>query len=173
VRKTELLIDLGVEIMADANLRELERKANSGDVEAARKLDREKSRHNMENKVFTIVRIEWQYNDEYYYTGEGNGGNAVAVWRDKARAEEECRRLNRKSARGQGYHGVGNFLGEDPFWNTKPTEETDKLFERIGFSRDETWEYCIPESAADEDVDAFLDFFNMKFYKLTEVDFHG
>ena len=42
---------------------------------------------------YAVVQLNWEYNDENYYT-EAEGGNLLKVYRSRERAEEECARCN-------------------------------------------------------------------------------
>lgn len=50
----------------------------------------------METKLFTIVKVGWNYNDEYYYREESGGGTPIKAYRTLASAEEELDKLNGK-----------------------------------------------------------------------------
>jgi hypothetical protein len=43
--------------------------------------------------VYAVVMINWQYNDMWYYP-PGEGGDPVAAYRSRERAEAECARQN-------------------------------------------------------------------------------
>jgi hypothetical protein len=45
--------------------------------------------------VYAVVRIVWQYNDEWYYPGT-EGGEVTTAYRSRERAEEECARQNER-----------------------------------------------------------------------------
>lgn len=36
--------------------------------------------------VYVVNKIDWQYNDNYYYTSEESGGNPVNLFTDKKNA---------------------------------------------------------------------------------------
>jgi hypothetical protein len=46
-------------------------------------------------KAWVIQRIGWEYNDEYYYRGESQGGKALKVYFDKSRAVTDCDLMNK------------------------------------------------------------------------------
>jgi len=45
-------------------------------------------------KVYVVMEIGWEYNDENYYRPESEGGVPRTAYRDKDDAEEERCRLN-------------------------------------------------------------------------------
>lgn len=45
-------------------------------------------------KGYCIVKIGWEYNDEYYYRPESEGGKPVKVYEAQSVAEKECLRMN-------------------------------------------------------------------------------
>jgi hypothetical protein len=47
---------------------------------------------------FAVVELNWEYNDEFYYT-DAEGGRLVTVYRSRQRAEEECARQNSAARR--------------------------------------------------------------------------
>lgn len=47
---------------------------------------------------FAVVRVMWEYNDQWYEPG-GEGGRTVRAYRSRERAEEECRRLESQARR--------------------------------------------------------------------------
>lgn len=48
--------------------------------------------------AFAVVRVMWQYNDQYYEPGS-EGGLTVRAYRSRERAEAECRRLEERARR--------------------------------------------------------------------------
>lgn len=45
-------------------------------------------------KAWVIQEIGWEYNDEYYYRGNSEGGTPKKVYFDHARAVVDCAMLN-------------------------------------------------------------------------------
>jgi len=159
--------------MSDEKLRKLERQAQSGDIAAQQQLDREKTRCSMENKVYIVTEIEWQYNDEYYYTSEHEGGKAIEAYRDLSEAVAVCEANNIAEARKLNRRGhqwnttLGEYIGD-----STPRISSD-LAERMGLDLEDIWEYEIPEDATDADVLALLKAAKIAFYKVEAVNFRG
>lgn len=47
-------------------------------------------------KVYIVSKIGWEYNDEYYYRPESEGGLPVEAYKDRSKAELRCIELNTK-----------------------------------------------------------------------------
>lgn len=44
--------------------------------------------------VYVVCSIDYDYNDEYYYTNGEDSGSPIKVFTDRERAEDECERKN-------------------------------------------------------------------------------
>lgn len=66
-------------------------------------------------KLYAIIEIGWEYNDEHYYRGESGGGTPTKVYRSKERAEDELDRLNGKWLR-----TVGNNMSFEEGFDSAP-----------------------------------------------------
>src|SRR4051812_36679262 len=60
-------------------------------------------------KGYVIIEKNFEYNDEYYYEGEGGGGTPEHVYTDHLKAEQELSRLERDKWRGE---QPGQYSGE-------------------------------------------------------------
>lgn len=49
-------------------------------------------------KIYIIVEVNWEYNDEYYYRPEGGGGSPIEAYYDEAKAKKRCAVLNKKDS---------------------------------------------------------------------------
>jgi Spy/CpxP family protein refolding chaperone len=47
---------------------------------------------------YAVVRVNWEYNDEYYYA-QPEGGTVLTVYRDRRKAEAACREQNEEARR--------------------------------------------------------------------------
>lgn len=47
---------------------------------------------------YTVVEINFEYNDETYYASDEESGNPVKLYKSKEKAEEEVKKLNKKHA---------------------------------------------------------------------------
>lgn len=118
------------------------------------------------SKVFVVQETTFEYNDEWYYPGESEGGQARKAFKTRERAEGEARVLARKKARSIMF---GCYLGEDGFsWGFNNLE---KVREIVGESAwDESWEYTIPDSMSDKDLDTLLDSWSNDLFKVVEIE---
>lgn len=48
-------------------------------------------------KIFVVVRVDWEYNDEVWYQPEGEGVTPVKGFRSEQVAQQECDRLNKEN----------------------------------------------------------------------------
>ena len=55
-------------------------------------------------KGYVLSRVDYQYNDEVYSQGEGDGVNPEKIFMDKETALKECEKLNVKMFRGLNIH---------------------------------------------------------------------
>lgn len=70
-------------------------------------------------KLFTVVEIGFEYNDENYYMPENQGGNPVVAYKDELRAYKKAHELNMHEASHQEY-------GIQRFYDVKSLEVPDK-----------------------------------------------
>ena len=80
---------------------------------------------------YAIVKIDWQYNDEYYIAAS-DGGKVMKVYRSRERAEAECARRN--SEESQKWGSLGDDPGEafDPDVDSVSFDMQDRLQFRRG-----------------------------------------
>ena len=57
-------------------------------------------------KAWVIQKIGWEYNDEYYYRGESQGGKAIKVYFDKQQAVTDCDLMNKEQVKHFGKYGL-------------------------------------------------------------------
>lgn len=48
-------------------------------------------------KIFVVVEVDWEYNDEVWYQPEGEGVTPVKGFRSEQAAQQECDRLNKEN----------------------------------------------------------------------------
>jgi hypothetical protein len=74
--------------------------------------------------AFAVVRIDWNYNDMWYYPGD-DGGETVVAYRTRERAEAECARQNAE-AREQWRRDLGLARSEEV---TDPDRDPQSLYQ--------------------------------------------
>lgn len=89
---------------------------------------------------YAVVGVDWRYNDQYYDAG-ADGCEVIHVYRDRARAEEECAFLN-EDARDQwdevlGDQTVPDDVDEDDEYDYVLFDMQDRLRRRQGLKPDE------------------------------------
>jgi len=109
---------------------------------------------------YVVVEVEYQYNDEYYYT-ESEGGNPVKIFLDKAEAEKHCKKLNLEAFKKtdlSGYiiEGEWCMMFDDP----------EKAASKYALNLDEPWNISIPPGKIEE----FVDDCKLEFYKVISVE---
>jgi len=124
-------------------------------------------------KYFVVTEIEFQYNDETYYTTENEAGEPVKVFTDKAKAEayveehsiDELRRVC--SSR---YDSLGNYG-----WGVSEISNDPEAFEvwwRKNVNNEDPNENCLlslPEDLSDDKLRELASLLSFEFHKITEV----
>jgi len=168
--------------MADEELRNLERRALHDD-EARQRLDRLKTRLGVENKIYIVSEVHWEYNDNWYYQHE-HAGAPIEAFRDKITAQKACDTKNITHARsltGKQYklgdHFYGTRIAE--YFEERFVEIDDALAKRLNYPNSETnthgdqYAYVFPEDATDEDILQFLKETDLHFFVVSEIDYFG
>jgi hypothetical protein len=100
--------------------------------------------------AFAVVRVMWQYNDQWYEPGS-EGGGTVRAYRDRERAEAECRRLEERARREwDDRYRVETWRWESDRWpalNEEEGIEEDEAFDRRGARLYEVVEIDVGEGA--------------------------
>jgi hypothetical protein len=134
---------------------------------------------------YIIMTINYEYNDEVYYQGEGGGGNPVKVFRDKLRAEERCRQLNVEAFRD--HFVTEKFYGREPTpgtgYRSSPAEycyDINDLFKSHiapeeaavswNFDLDTPYRFMLPLDITDERLADFVDDCAISFYTVAEAE---
>jgi hypothetical protein len=124
----------------------------------------------MEKKGYIVLEIGWEYNDEYYSTGNYGemyeAPSEIFIDKDKAKAEW----LKKEIASLKGVN-LMNYIGEQDLTDYLTTDE--ETFEK--FLKD-TWnlelddyEIEIPQKAKDEDIIKLIGLISLRFFKLHEI----
>lgn len=126
-------------------------------------------------KGYVILEIGWEYNDEYYSTGN-NGDMFEApkeVYLSKEKAEAECLKREIESFRGQSI-GVYFSDGEVSLKTGVKMEQLIK-FMKDNFDREYSEDnydysyYDIPKNATDEQIKEMMKLIDVQFHTLSEI----
>lgn len=120
------------------------------------------SSSSLPSRAWIVMEISWQYNDEYYYTGEGDAGTPQKVFFDKKKAEEQALDLNVKALSTQGMTGHYESLGDVL---TIDQEDFEKLVKDIGGSV-EDYEVNLPKKLSREDAVKVLAAINIRWFEV-------
>lgn len=144
------------------------------------------------SKVYIISTIDFDYNDEYMYSHEGEPGHPKYVYSSQEKAEAECLKLNINELRGCDISGYSEDAGTlfDNVW-TEDYKKRDKMldsnWETIcdifaypeesdeGYSKENNplnnySDWSIPEDATDEQIIKLMELINLRFYQIVELD---
>lgn len=123
--------------------------------------------------VYTIVEIGWEYNDEYYYTHDGDSGQPLAVYKNRATAEKVCLAHNI-----QRYKEIANskWAGIDSYfvdWDFSDIEDEREALEELGVTFDDKDHGApkLPQSASDDEWGQIVGLMGIVFYKLETLEF--
>ncbi len=91
------------------------------------------------DKIYVVMSQSWEYNDEYFYTTDGDAGKTLIAYRDKAKAEAVALDKNIEALMEAGCRdgGLGewNNCGETDFRNKGP--KLDALLTKLGWDKDD------------------------------------
>lgn len=117
----------------------------------------------MANTGFLVVAIEYQYNDEYYYS-RSEGGKPIRVYKNKESAEQECEKLNIEAFRRTDLAG---YIVDDE-WSCL-FDDFEKAASKYALNLDEPWNIALPVEPAK--LKEFVKECKVSFYKVIEVPF--
>lgn len=114
-------------------------------------------------KVFVIMKRHFEYNDEIYYSSDDDAGSVNTVFSNKAKAYDECKKLNEKMYAGLmlGYY----------FYEISP-EVLTKANQIIGkdiFDIDELGETEIPTDLTQNQYEQLSELFDLNFFYVQET----
>lgn len=120
-------------------------------------------------KAYTIVRVGWEYNDEYYHRPESDGGTPQIAYKDRTKAEAKCLKLNiehyRELASKERYRGLTDYFGYDGV----PEEEL-KSIAHLGVKNDGDG-FVIHESLTDKQMAQVISALGVVFYEIVPIDY--
>jgi len=107
----------------------------------------------MSEIVYIVTEIEWQYNDETYYTSDDASGKPLVVYRDMIKAEVAMSQKNIEIAKkwfsGSSYHSSPGVFGYSLEEITDyEDDELKEKFKELGLEWDgkESWNLPTPEA---------------------------
>lgn len=74
-------------------------------------------------KIYIIQKIGYEYNDEYYDRPESDGGTPIEAYKNKKKADEVCKELNKTAEK------LGNDKWDDEKQETGYWDEYYKVVE--------------------------------------------
>lgn len=121
----------------------------------------------MIEKYYTIVKIDFEYNDEIYHSTEEGGGNPVLVYKNLLKAEEKCEELNNKYILDL-VNGSGGELS-DYGYDWEEIIDTD-VIETLSITED-LYDFSKNgyKNLSDEQKQQFIDGLTIRFFKVVEV----
>lgn len=106
----------------------------------------------MDTKVYSILEKGWEYNDEYFYTPESNGGRPIFVTLNKNVAKKKLEELLIKTLRGL---PIGEYSDYgDLSWYYGISHDT--INDIFGTSYKD-WDITIPDNATDKQMKTLID----------------
>lgn len=126
-------------------------------------------------QAYVVQEIYWAYNDQYYYTEEGDPGAPVKAFLDKTRAESICEEKNIMFFKSlivqKDGHGIFDYLGEDGPDQIDDIEKFAKIIEDAGGEFDaENWTCRVPEETPYEVLKRLYEMVPVTFYEVKEID---
>jgi hypothetical protein len=123
----------------------------------------------MNNKLYVIVRISHEYNDEIYQSGQSEGGVPEQVFEDKELAEQACLERNALEFKGLNVkdycYNINEILDR-----THTLEELKSIIPNINFDEG-SYELIIPQKLSLSKLMRVAKIFSeLKFYQVYEVE---
>lgn len=117
-------------------------------------------------KGYVVMETEWNYNDEYHYTGEDEGGSPVSVYTSRSKAEGVANAKSVERARTL-YNGPFDY--GDCYDEGRIDNIPEQVRKRLGIPDDEPWGWKFPASASDSDILDTLEGLGVAFFTVEEV----
>lgn len=128
----------------------------------------------MSKKIYVISEISFEYNDEYYYQGESDGGTPVEAFSTKERAKQELPVYTRNWIKEQSeskWGSIQDYIGED-----EDGFRTDVFAKHAGIDESEVRDAFDRYDSAKinklilDNLDAAVKAFTLKLFKITEIE---
>jgi hypothetical protein len=117
----------------------------------------------MGKKGYVIQEIGYEYNDEYYYRGQAEGGIPKIVFFNEAKAMKKLAEIEMDAFRGEtlGYYEMHeNIIDEDLY---------REALEEINIDPDD-WRASIPKDAPDSTIKKLIKATSLRFNEIVEVE---
>jgi hypothetical protein len=120
-------------------------------------------------KIFLVAAYSWEYNDEYYYTPDGNPTCPQIAFEDEGKADKICRKKNIEALKGltidHSSEGLSGCIVDD-----MTEEQFENFMKSLGaknFSKDDpTIPNGLPASAYEE----ILEKLTLRFFTVISVE---
>ena len=120
-------------------------------------------------KAYIILEAGYEYNDEYYYRPESEGGTPKNTFLDKEKAEKKQQELEIEQIRGLslGHYGYeASDISDFPEELTQFfKDEFDQIEEKGSYP-----EFTVPMEATDKQIIKLIDLIDLEFYSVFETD---
>lgn len=120
--------------------------------------------------AYAVVRVNWQYNDQFFYAGREGGSIEQVLYRSREKAEEECAECNYIAADAWKYNltEVGYEEGSNP----ENSLEAFSTIERIHL-REGRLKYRATRADRAARLGGFWSTEGVPFYEVVEVELEG
>jgi len=118
-------------------------------------------------KVWIITRYGWEYDDSRYYRPESEGGTPVSAFTFPELAKRLCDEKNVVEMRDMGSRGLSDYVSQ---WDYDRESDDYKEFLESHFL-DGDLDYTKPPSELDDQIlIEIMNYFNLNFYEVVEVE---
>jgi hypothetical protein len=124
------------------------------------------------NKGYIVLEVGWEYNDEYYYSGNGNTYEAPSeVFTDKEKADALCKKRNIKAYKGTELASYIQDLGDELVRGYSEDDIYDYIEKTFGEEANrEYFEYSVPMDATDKQVEGLMKMLKLRFFVVKSVN---
>lgn len=125
-------------------------------------------------KIFVVTEVSFEYNDEYYYTGESDGGTPVKAYSTKEKAKAAIPEYTRNWIKEQSdskWGSILDYVGED-----RDGFLVDVFASDAGLDEDEVttafdnYDTAKINEFISNNLDSAVKAFNVTLFKVTEVE---
>ena len=116
--------------------------------------------------VYLVVPINYEYNDEIYYSNSDGFSKPEKGYRSKVKAEFISLGKNLEKLRGlhlgEYCYSLADIISDQ--------EKFDAICERNGINTNDPWSSTIPSSISDQDLKELYDSLDLPFYKVIPAE---